>query len=340
MAVIKDVAAQAGVSVGSVSKYLHHPQALKEATRARIEAAIAALDYRPSPLAQSLRTGRTGVLAVAVPDITNPFFAEAYSAIHRAAGARGLATVLHTTDASLERLQDSLSARSIRQVDGAIFCFVDEDDAVTEYLARVNRAIPVVLLSQDVSISRFDTVAIDVQDGLRQAALHLAGSGCRRIAYLGGPPAGRISRSKHLGYLRGLEESGLAADPGLRRSGEFSLRTGHAAAAAFMADPVPPDGIVAENDLLAIGCLKYLLQQGIAVPGRVAVSGFDNISLAAMYEPALSTVAIPIEPMAEAALGMITRALREPGSRHRRSVLPLELVVRASSQRQAARSAG
>lgn len=331
MAVIKDVAAHAGVSVGSVSKYLHRPDSLKEDTRRRIEAAIQALDYRPSPLAQSLRTGRTGVLAVAVPDIINPFYAETYSAIHRAAGQRGLGTVLHTTDASLAALQDSLSERAIRQVDGAVFCFVDEGEAAQAYLGRVADAIPVVLLSQDLASTRFDTVAIDVGDGIRQATSHLAGTGRRRVAYVGGPESGRISRAKYQGYLCGLGEHGLEAESGLRVAGDFSLRTGYAAARRFMNRPAPPDAIVAENDLLAIGCLKYLLQHAIPVPGRVALSGFDDISLAAMYEPALTTVAIPVKQMASEALGLLVRSLQAPGSRPRQVIHRLELRVRASS---------
>jgi DNA-binding LacI/PurR family transcriptional regulator len=331
MAVIKEVAERAGVSVGSVSKYLHHPKTLKPDTRRRIEAAIEALDYRPSPLAQSLRTGRTGVIAVSVPDIINPFFAETYSAIHRAAGLRGLATVLHTTDSRLETLRESLSQRAIRQVDGAIFCFLDESEAVNEYLGRVARRIPVVLLSEDLANTRFDAVAIDVRDGIRQATTHLAETGRRRIAYVGGPETSRISRDKHAGYLQGLERSRLAPDPSLRCTGPFTLPTGYQAARSFMLAPAPPDAIVAENDLLALGCLKYLLQQRIAVPGQVAVSGFDDISLAAMYEPALTTVAIPVEAMATEALAMVARSLGAAATPPQQTVLPLELRIRASS---------
>jgi len=189
----------------------------------------------------------------------------------------------------------------------------------------------VVLLSQDLANARFDLVAIDVQDGIRQATAHLAGTGRRRIAYVGGPEAGRISRAKHAGYLRALAEHGLAADPGLRLAGDFSLGTGYAAAHRFLRQAAAPDAIVAENDLLAIGCLKYLLQQGIPVPGAVAVSGFDNISLAAMYEPALTTVAIPIDRMAAEALAMLTRPRPAAGAEHCRSIHRLELLVRASS---------
>jgi LacI family repressor for deo operon, udp, cdd, tsx, nupC, and nupG len=331
MAVIKEVAEHAGVSVGSVSKYLHYPKTLKPDTRQRIEAAIAALDYRPSPLAQSLRTGRTGVVAVAVPDISNPFFAETYSAIHRAARQKGLATVLHTTDASLETLKESLSQRAIAQVDGAIFCFLDGSEAVNEHLGRVAGRIPVVLLSEDLANTRFDAVAIDVLDGIRQATVHLAGAGRRRIAYVGGPRRGRICRDKHAGYLQGMERSGLEPDPSLRLAGPFTLQTGYQAARRFMLSAAPPDAIVAENDLLALGCLKFLLQHGIPVPGQVVVSGFDDISLAAMYEPALTTVAIPVKAMATEALAMMAQALLAPSSQRRQTVLPLELRIRASS---------
>ena len=236
MAVIKEVAEHAGVSVGSVSKYLNYPKTLKPDTRQRIEAAIEALDYRPSPLAQSLRTGRTGVIAVVVPDITNPFFAETYSAIHRAAGLRGLVTVLHTTDSRLATLKESLSQRSIRQVDGAIFCFVDGSEAVNEYLGRVALSIPVVLLSEDLATIRFDVVAIDAMDGIRQATVHLAGTGRRRIAYVGGPEGDRISRDKHAGYRGGMERSGLEPDPSLRHAGPFTLQTGYEAARRFMVE--------------------------------------------------------------------------------------------------------
>ena len=335
MAVIKDVAERAGVSVGTVSKYLHRPDSLKPANRQKIEAAIRVLEYHPSRVAQSMRSGRAGVIAVAVPDIMNPFFAEAYSAIHRAASQVGVSTLLYTTDFNSETLRQSLSAQSIRQVDGVILCFVEEDEPVEQFLERVALRIPVVLLSRNVANSKFHTVAIDVFEGLKMVVEHLLATGRKRIAYVGGTPPSQISDEKHLGFIRALAAAGMSPDETLRESGEFTLQTGYAAARKFMMRTDPPDAIVAENDLLAIGCLKYLLQSKIAVPRTVAVTGFDDIRLSAMYEPALTTVTVPLERMASEAIKMMIRALESPGVRKRQSVQKIQLVVRASTDAQA-----
>lgn len=334
MAVIKDVAAHAGVSVGSVSRYLNFPNELKEETRKKIEAAITELNYCPSPLARSMRTGTTGVIAVAVPEIVNPFFAETYSAIHRVAGARGLSTILYTTDSNLATLKECLSERSVRQVDGAILCFLDEDEAVADYLGTVAKTIPIVLLSRDLAVTRFDSVVVDVFSGMKTSASHLAAIGRKRIAYVGGPSHNKISSDKHMGYLRALEQYDLQSDPDLVSRGEFSMKSGYAAARRFMMLPNPPDGIVAENDILAMGCMKFLLQSKCQVPEQVALCGFDNIGLAAMYEPSLTTIAIPIESMAIAAIEMMSRSIHKRTTKHTQSILPTELIVRRSTDPQ------
>lgn len=331
MAVIKDVAAHAGVSVGSVSRYLNSPNELKEETRTRIQAAIEELNYRPSPLARSLRTGKTGVIAVAVPEITNPFFAETYNAIHKIAGSGGLSTILFTTDSNFSTLKDCLSEKSIQQVDGAILCFIDEDAAVEDYLGKVEKTIPIVLLSQDLGVKKFNSVVVDVFNGMRESTSHLAGIGRRKIAYVGGHLHSRISCEKYSGYLRALEQYGLQGAAETVSRGEFSMKAGYSAAREFMMLKEPPDGIVAENDILALGCMKYLLQSRYQIPQQVAICGFDNISLSSMYEPSLTTVTIPIEEMAATAFEMVSRSIQRRKSKRIQSILPTELVIRKST---------
>jgi Transcriptional regulators len=335
MAVIKEVAKLAGVSVGTVSKYLNNPQNLKEETRVKVESAIAELQYRPSPLARSMRTGKTNTLAVITPDITNPFFAEVYNSIRKASVNRGYTPVLYTTEDDIDTLKNYLEDISLHQYDGIILCFVKEDEVIENYIETIQSQIPIIQFSWDINNTKFNCLCIDVMEGVYTSTRHLISIGHKNIAYVGGSKSNRISQEKYAGYAKAMRDAGLQTKTEYEHYGDFTLQTGYFAARNFLMLPNIPEAIVAENDFIAIGALKYLLQQGIKIPDEVAVVGFDNIKISSMYEPSLSTIALPIPRMGEEALKLLMAIPDNPNPKNKLVILRSELIVRNSTDRYA-----
>lgn len=334
MPVIKDVAKLAGVSVGSVSKYLNNNKTLKASTRQKIISAIEELNYKPNPLARSMRTGRTNIIAVIVPDITNPFFAETFNSIRIEAHNNDYTTVLYTSTDNPDRLQQYLSGETVNHPDGVILCFVDEGMLLDRFAESLVPDAPVVLLSWDLNNVRYNSIAIDVAEGIYKSTNHMVNIGRKKIAYIGGPEASHISIDKLSGYKRALEESGFEIDCSIIYQGEnYNLSTGYEAARIFTRQDNIPDSIVTANDALALGCMKYLMQKGIKIPDNIAVIGFDNVSLSSMYEPSLSTVSIPIKKMGEEAIKMLHSEISNPSEfEHKKQIiLDTQLVIRRST---------
>lgn len=333
MAVIKDVAKLAGVSVGTVSKYLNNKGNLKEETRRKVEHAINTLQYKPSPVARSMRTGKTNNIAVIAPDITNPFFAEIYNSIRQFAAQNGYVSILYTTSDDPGLLKDYLANISIKQADGIILCFVDEDEDVAQFMDEIQKSIPIVMLSWNINNTKFNCVSIDVFEGAMKATNHLISLGHKRIAYVGGHD--QVSKEKHSGFIKALNAAGLKHDPELEYYGDFNLQTGYYATRKFCMLSDMPTAIFAENDILAIGCMKYLLQHNIRIPDDVAVIGFDNIKLSAMYEPSLSTISLPIVQMGEEAVKLLLSAIHKKHANNKMLILKNELIIRNSTDKNA-----
>ncbi len=318
MASIKDVAARAGLSVAAVSKYLKDAGSVRDDTRSRIEQAIRELSYVPSPIARSLRTKRTDMIAVVVPSITNPFFTELFDAIRAECEQRSVLAVLYTIPRPADNLR---TIRSIlhRQPDGIILCFPDSEDFAAEMADRAPR-MPSVSMSWHKAAPGMCSIILNVRRGIRDTAEHLLSLGCRRIAYIGGYPDSVISKEKYAGFKDALTAHGLSPDIRLVKRGETSMRYGYRAAGELLGtgdapDALPdaaPDAAVCENDAVAIGCVNYCLQHGIRIPERFRVTGFDDIPLASMFQPALTTVRLPIAEMGKLAAGMALGREKDP----------------------------
>jgi LacI family repressor for deo operon, udp, cdd, tsx, nupC, and nupG len=335
MAVIKDVAKLAGVSTGTVSKYLNNPGTLKDSTKKRVEEAIHVLQYKPSPLARSMRTGRTNNIAVIVPDITNPFFAELYNSIRLSALQKGFTSILYTTEDNQDTLKCYLLETSIRNVDGLILCFLEENETIESLAEAMQEKTSIVQLSWDINNTRFNSIVIDVYEGICKSTNHLIELGHKNIAYIGGPENDRISREKFKGYTYAMKTSGYYINPDFIFHLNYTLQSGYQAARKLTMLPQMPTALVAENDILAIGSIKYLVQRKINVPDDVAVIGFDNIPISAMYEPSLSTISLPFTQMGNEAINLMASKIEKPSIKNKQIVLKTNLVVRSSTNKNA-----
>ena len=333
MAVIKDVANAAGVSISTVSKYFNNPHGLSEPYRSRVAAAVEELNFQPNAMARSLRTKRTNTIALIVPDITNSFYVEVYNCIRLAALEYGYMTQLYTTEGNFNTLSEVLNQLSSSKIDGIILSFLDEDESIG-LLDRIQTTVPVALLSWD-SESRFNSAVLDLTKAMYQATNYLIEKGHTRIAYVNGRVGSRISVQKMNGYLKAMANRGFPVPEDYIYSGKYAYSTGYQAAKQFMLCAEPPTAIVAANDIIAIGCCKYLNLNGYNVPRDVAVVGMDGIQQAKIYDPSITTMATPIAEMGSEAIRLLINKIEHPLSKNRQTLFETEMIIGRSTDENA-----
>ena len=320
MAVIKDVANLAGVSISTVSKYFNNPNGLSEPYRSKVAAAVEELNFKPNAIARGLRTKRTNTIALIVPDITNTFYVEVYNNIRLNAMAQGYMTQLYTTEENFNILSELLGQLSSSKIDGIILSFLDEDESIG-LLDRVQTTVPVALISWD-SDTRFNSAVLDLTKTIYQMTNYLIEQGHTRIAYVNGRVGSRISVQKMNGYLKAMADAGLPVPEEYIHSGKYSYRTGYQAGKQFMSCLQPPT---------AIGCCKYLHLNGYKVPQDVAVAGMDGIQLAKIYDPSITTMATPISAMCAEAVSLLLNKIEHPTSKNRQTLFESSFVLGRST---------
>jgi DNA-binding LacI/PurR family transcriptional regulator len=302
-ATIYDVARAAGVSAATVSRAFSVPELLRETTLQRVLDTANGIGYRPSRAARGApAAGATGNLGVIVPDVTNPFFPSVLKGVQARAHEANYAVFLGNAEEN-PRAEVELVRAMARQVDGVIICAPRMSPTeVREALGRTR----LVLVNRRVS--GVPAVVMDNVGGMRQAIDHLAALGHRRIAYLGGPGTSWSNRERRRG-LRRAPRHGMA----VVEFGPFAPGFEAGVHGADLALAAQLTAIICYNDLMALGVLSRLADRGVRVPGDVSVLGFDDIPMAAMCSPALSTVAIPQEQAGHKAVDLLVDLLRHGG---------------------------
>ncbi|KMY58097.1 LacI family DNA-binding transcriptional regulator [Geobacillus stearothermophilus] len=327
MASIKDVAKRANVSTATVSRVLRNTGNVTEETRQRVLEAIEALNYQPNVLGRYLRRMETETVLVVVPDITNPFFSKVLRGIEAVALKHGYQVLLGDTqnDARLE--EQYLNVLPQRQVDGMIFLTARIRKELMEEMAR---QFPIVLACEYLEGTDIPTVSIDNISSARKATEHLIRLGHCRIAHLSGPMNIILSRDRLRGYQQALAQHELEADAALVQEGDFTYESGYHLTLKLLALEKPPTAIFAANDEMAIGAIKAVRHRGGRVPDDVAVVGFDDIQMASIFEPSLTTIAQPMFEIGQKAMELLLALIEGTSARRRQLVLPDRLVIRDS----------
>ena len=331
---LRDVAAHAGVSVRTVSNVVNGFRYVAPETRSRVQASIDELGYRPNLAARTLRRSRTGLVALVVPEIDSPYFAELAARTVRIAERRGLTVLIDQTDGDPERERLLLHGKRSQLVDGVLFS--PWTVAPAELAARTD-TVPLVLLGEHDSPTAgrlaVDHVAIDNVAAARSATAHLLASGRRRIAAIGVQPStfNATARQRLLGYRQALSAAGVRASAELERPVRTLHRAdGHRAMLELLELAEPPDAVFCFTDELALGAMRAAADRSVPVPDAVALIGFDDIEDGRYSVPALSTVSPDKDRIAELALDCL--AEQTDGPRDGRSIVaPHRLVVRATS---------
>jgi LacI family transcriptional regulator len=327
---IADVADHAGVSKTTVSHVLSGRRPVAIGTRERVQVAIRELGYRPDGLARSLRTQRSQLVALLIPDITNPFYPVLARGLEAGMDGAGYHVVICNTDARPDEELGFVEEMCDRRVDGIV---LDSFSVRVEELRAVTGPhLPVVWIgAEGADHPGIDAVGPDDEQGAFDATTHLLRKGCTRVAMIDGTPGSGTPRDG--GYLRALATvDGGGADAPIRHGGW--TREGGAAAMRSLLDEVdpPPDGIFCANDLMAIGALDVLRERRMGVPEDVRIAGFDDIDAASMVSPALTSVVNPAFETGRAAGGLLMDRMTGAYAGPQREVrLPCRLVERASS---------
>jgi LacI family transcriptional regulator len=319
-ATIEDVAARSGMSTATVSRVLSGSAPARPATRERVLAAARELNYRPSGIARALKRRETRILGLVITDITNPFYPQIVRAVEAAAHALGYGILLADGGDDPARELEHLDLLVERRVDGIV---VASSRMTRRHAAHLHAVtVPVVLVNDSVPGSDLPTVTTAHRRGARMAAEHLIGLGHRRIGHISAPAEHAASDLRR----RGVRE--VAADAVIVE-GDGGVEGGALAVPALLGAGVT--GIVAYNDLTAIGALRGLRQAGLRVPGDVSVVGFDDIEMAAWTDPPLTTIRQPTDALGQWAVDRLARVLRGKEAVVERVLLEPELIVRGST---------
>jgi DNA-binding LacI/PurR family transcriptional regulator len=331
---IKDVARHAGVSVKTVSNVINDFPFVSAATRAKVQQALTELDYRPNLSARLLRGGRTGVVALAVPEISAPYFAELAAQFVQHAKGHGWTVLIDETQGARDSERIVLDGIKSHLVDGLIVSPLALSAA--DINARRDRT-PLVLLGERLARAPVDHVSIDNVDGARAATAHLLDIGRRRIAAIGSQPhvSGGTASLRLKGYRAALRTAGVAVDPALVMPAvRYHRADGYTAMKTLLGLASPPDAVFCFNDLLAIGALRALHEGGRSVPADVAVIGFDGIEEGDFHTPALSTIRPDKGEIARLALDLLDRRITTGADTSAREAYAgFELLIRESSSR-------
>ncbi|MEM8706831.1 MAG: LacI family DNA-binding transcriptional regulator [Actinomycetota bacterium] len=319
-ATLHDVAAKVGVSPRTVSRVVNGEGGFSAATEARVRAAIDELGYRPNLLARGLIRGRSGTIALVGPTMTDPFFPELAEGVQQAARDHQLTMFMASTDEDLDHQRTVLETLHSYAVDGAIVFPVRESDTQLALLASTG--LRMITIDRPAAIENAPNIRSDIEDGARQAVTHLVERGCRRIGFIDGShgPGGR--------RLFGFRS--IAGHDALTSHAVPTAMGGMCAMRDLLEQAPDLDGVFAYNDLMAIGAMRVLAEQGRRVPDDVAVVGFDDISFSAITNPALTTVRLDRARIGREAVQQVV-ALTNGEWVPPETWIPVELVVRESA---------
>lgn len=318
---VKDVALRAGVSVGTVSRVLAGEAAVKAVLRDKVNDAIHVLGYRPNVMARALRTSKTDVIGLIVPDITNPFFAQMAASAERAALEHRHSLMLASSHNDHGAEQSHIAAFLDRSVRGIIVVAAN-----VSHPSRVKSKVPIVSL--DRRFADFPLISINHAEAAALVADHLYELGHRRIAYIAGPLDTEAGRARREGFVNRIHALDGRIDLEIF-SGRFDYGSGEVIGRRLLAQPYGkrPTAIAAASDQQAIGVLRTARDLGIDVPGELSIAGFDDIHLANLVVPRLTTVRQPTDELARRAVELLLDRVETPED----EAMSATLVVRGST---------
>ncbi|RJG46124.1 MULTISPECIES: LacI family DNA-binding transcriptional regulator [unclassified Mesorhizobium] len=302
---IRDVAREAGVSIGTVSAVINGRGLVADDTKRHVLRFIAELGFEPNNAARSLKRGRISSIGFVVPDLGNPFFASVAEGIQHGIADNDILLMLCITWSKTEREEYFARVLRTQRLDGVIY--LSGTGLPSPSLLELAKTGSVVFVDEVLPGLDVPFVGSNNLAGARAIARHVLDCGHRKIAIIGGPPRLWTSEQRLAGFRESLASVGLDPDAATYVSGDYSERSGYLAATNLLTgDPAArPTAILCANDLMAIGVMRFCRESGISIPGQLSITGFDDIANAEFLLPSLSTVAQPAQEMGRAAAELL-----------------------------------
>jgi DNA-binding LacI/PurR family transcriptional regulator len=325
---IHAVARLANVSIATVSRTINKVPTVDPKMAKRVWEAIRKLDYFPNTQARALVSGKSHLLGLIISEITNPFFPELIQGFEDVAVESGYEVLVSSTNYEPERMSLCIRRMLERKADAvAVMTFGIEEPLLDQLAAR---NIPLVFVDVGPDRPGISVLKVDYHRGIRQGVQHLAALGHREIAFVSGPERLHSAHSRLQAFKRSLQECGITVQPEFLLKGDHTIEGGTAAAAQLLAGQKMPTAVMCSNDMTAIGVLHELYRSGVRVPQDVSLIGFDDIHMAEMMIPPLTSIRMSRLELARSAVSAL-RAHVEGGSPDREIKIKTELVVREST---------
>jgi len=336
MVSIVDVAKSANVSVTTASRVLSgSTYPVRDEKRSRVLTAAAELNYSPSALAKAMVTGDTKIVGVIIGDSVDPYFATIVRGIEDTARSSGYLVVVCNSDRNPKVELSYLKTLNDYRVDGVIFAGGGLDDkdtiaATSEVLGTFQeRGAACVSLARHRVPSC--TIMVDNQQVIQDAMAYLIGLGHRRIAYISGPELLTTTKVRLAGYRAAIKKHHLDDGPELVLSGDYSFQSGQRAAETIANMKDRPTAVLASSDLMGIGCLTGLREQGYRIPADISIMGIDDIAFARFVDPPLTTMTIPMYELGKTGFEVLLNLRQGEASPDDEIILPHGLVERKST---------
>lgn len=310
MPTIYDVAELAGVSITTVSRVLNDRQNVRPETRERVKEAVKALNYFPDPAARSLTLKNKSLIALIVPDISNPFYAEMARGVQDICDQQEYSLLISSTDGLMEKEKACIERLGQQLIDGICMVRYLADESNLALLE--NSRLPVVIIGSQPKSLTFDVVGtFGTGTALREILKGLISRGRCRIGYVGGPLDSLVGRIRLRQYKDAVSYYGMTIDDHLMAINDFSTEGGLVASLELLDSPKPPDVVFAANDVMAIGALKAARARGFEVPKDVAVIGCDDIDAASLLQPSLTSIRFPKYDLGKTAAELLFRRMSD-----------------------------
>ncbi len=326
---IDDVAKLAGVSYQTVSRVINNQPHVSPATKQRVQEVIAETGYRPSPIARSLVTARTATIGLVVPDISNPFFSAIARGVEQVAYTHGYSVLLCNTGEDASRELEVLHTLDERYVDGVIVCGLREDDApLQQALAHFRAAVMVNRRFADETVP---AILVDDVLGGYLATQHLLQLGHTAIGFIAGPTTSYSGIKRLQGYEQALTEAGIERRDDWVHYCIPTVAGGEAAVHSLLANHPELSALFCYNDLIAVSALRACATVGRRIPEDLAVVGYDDIMLATLVSPPLTSCHVPRMELGNQAVSTLLNCINDEADRCGETVITPELVIRAST---------
>lgn len=327
---IKDIANKAGVSVATVSRVINNKPDVSETTRKRIQRILKMMNYNPNNIARGMVLKRTFTLGLIIPDISNPFFPEVAKGIEDMAKKRGYSVIYYNTNNDPNEEKEAIKILLSKQVDGIILSFLMDN---AEELKRLEREkYKVVQIDRKVPSANFPAVVIDNIQSSYELTSYLIGLGHGRIASITGDLNTKTGQDRLKGFKKAIENKAISLPKEFIVEGDYSRGSGYTSMMKLLHAPITPTAVFAANDLMAIGAYAAIFEKGLRIPTDISIVGHDDIDVASVVRPGLTTMAQPKYRIGERAVELLVNSIEEKEIyQSEEIILKTNLVLRSSA---------